>query len=393
MVHRNRFVVIVIALFLLTASAVFAQDAAPAGAPDSSTVELVEVASGFQRPLYLTHAGDGTGRLFVVEQGGKIWILENGAKSAEPFLDVSALLSRDVFNGGYTERGLLGLVFAPDYETSGVFYINYTDVNGNTVIAQYNVSPNNPNAADPNSQQILLTQEQPYANHNGGHMTFGPDGYLYIAMGDGGSAGDPEDRALNPSTLLGKLLRIEVTGDGTYSIPADNPSANNPDLLPEIWALGLRNPWRFSFDAETGDLYIADVGQNMWEEVNFTPAGSPGGLNYGWDAWEGTHMFEGTVPQEETVLPIAEYSHSLGISVTGGYVYRGSELPQLEGVYFYGDFGSGRIWAAWRDDTDTWQTTEFFGAGRTISSFGIDEQNELYVVDYSGRIYRFAPAA
>jgi glucose/arabinose dehydrogenase len=387
-VNKVRIGFLSLALFMILAGVVFAQD----GAPDSSTVQLVEAASGFERPLYLMNAGDSTGRLFVVEQGGKIWLVENGQKSGEPFLDISMLLSRDVFNGGYSERGLLGLAFAPDYESSGVFYINYTDVNGNTVVAQYHVSADDPNHADANSAQILLTQEQPYPNHNGGHMVFGPDGYLYIGFGDGGSAGDPEDRAQDTSTLLGKLIRIAVAGDGSYSIPADNPVSQNSSWLPEIWDYGFRNPWRFSFDAQTGDLYVGDVGQNAWEEVNFEPADSPGGLNYGWDAFEGTHSYEGSVDGSQTVMPIAEYSHGFGISVTGGYVYRGAELPQLQGYYIFGDFGTGFTWAAWRDASGTWQSDRFIDTGHTISSFGIDEQNELYLVDYGGSVYRFAAA-
>ena len=376
-------------------SALHAQDTPPVttrdSAPDPAAVELVEVARGFRRPLLVTHAGDGSNRLFVVEQGGVIHVIQDGVVLETPFLDVSDLIHRDVFSGGYTERGLLGLAFHPEYASNGLFYINYTDTSGNTVVAQYSVS-SDPNVADPASAVTVLTQEQPYANHNGGHMVFGPDGYLYIAMGDGGSAGDPQNNGQNPATLLGSLLRIDVNEDGTYAIPEDNPANRDSRFAPEVWAYGLRNPWRFSFDAATGDLYIADVGQNQWEEVNMEPAGSAGGLNYGWNIFEGTHPFAGGEETEDMLFPFAEYNHSQGISVTGGYVYRGSELPDLEGVYFYGDYGYGTVWAAYRTPDGEWVSDVFMNTGRTISSFGVDEQNELYLVDYNGAVLKFSPA-
>jgi glucose/arabinose dehydrogenase len=374
---------------MLGALAVAAQESAP----DPTTVQLEEVVTGLTRPLLVTHAGDGSGRLFVVEQGGLIKVVADGEVLDTPFLDVAALLHRDVFGGGFTERGLLGLAFDPDYTDNGLFYIDYTDVNGNTVVAQYHVSADDPNVADPDSAITVLTQAQPYANHNGGHLAFGPDGYLYIAFGDGGSAGDPQANGQNPATLLGTIARIDVQEDGSYTIPDDNPAQRDERFAPEVWAYGLRNPWRFSFDTETGDLYIGDVGQNQWEEIDFEPADSPGGVNYGWSVFEASQPYSGGEATEDMVFPVAEYNHGQGISITAGHVYRGSALPELAGVFFYGDFGFGTIWALWQDEAGTWQSQPFMeGTGRTISSFGVDEANELYVVDYNGVILRFAPA-
>lgn len=389
-----RKLVLLVLVLLAVAAPAFAQEAtAPAAPPDPAAVTLTEVASGFTRPLYLTNAGDGSGRLFVVEQVGLIWIVEDGSRVETPFLDVSTLISRDALNlGGYSERGLLGLAFHPDYAENGLFFINYTDASGDTVVARYGVSADNANAADPNSAVIILTEDQPYANHNGGHMAFGHDGYLYIAMGDGGSGGDPENRAQNLTTRLGKILRINVDAD-TYDVPRDNPFIGQENTAPEIWAYGLRNPWRFSFDALTDDLYIADVGQNQYEEVNFQPAASAGGENYGWRVYEGAHRYtDQEIPG--TVFPVAEYAHNQGVSITGGYVYRGEQIPSLQGVYLYADWGSGTIWWLYRAEAGEWQYNPFItNSGRNVSSFGVDEQNELYIVDYSGGIYRFDPAS
>lgn len=385
------FVLVLVAF--LTATAAYAQETPRTAPPDAAAVQLAPVADGFDRPLYVTNAGDGSGRIFVVEQSGKIWIISDGQRLETPFIDVSSLLSRDVFGGGYTERGLLGLAFAPDYATSGIFYINYTDTSGTTIVARYQVSADNPDVADPDSAATILWQEQPYPNHNGGQMAFGADGYLYISMGDGGAGGDPENRAQNLETWLGKILRIDVSGE-TYAVPDDNPFVGVDGALPEIWAYGVRNVWRFSFDRETGDLYLADVGQNQWEEVNFQPADSPGGENYGWRPFEGTHPYSGEPAPEGMVLPVTEYPHSMGASISGGYVYRGSALPAFTGVYFFGDFGSGTIWSLFRDAGGTWQSSVFMSTtGHTISSFGEDESGELYLVDYSGTVYRFEPAA
>jgi glucose/arabinose dehydrogenase len=390
--NASRFTGIVLLTLIVTliaALTVTAQDAMP----DAAGVQLQEVASGFNRPLLVTHAGDGSGRLFVVEQTGLIKVIQDGQVLETPFLDVASLLHRDVFGNGFSERGLLGLAFDPDYATNGKFYIDYTDVNGNTVIAQYTVSTDDPNVADPNSAITVLTQEQPYANHNGGHLSFGPDGYLYIAFGDGGGGSDPERNGQNPATLLATISRINVQDDGTYTIPEDNPVNGDERFAPEVWAYGLRNPWRFSFDAATGDLYIGDVGQNQLEEINFEPADSAGGVNYGWSIFEASQPYNGGDQTDDMVFPVAEYGRGQGISVTGGYVYRGAALPQLDGIYFYGDFGLGTIWALWRDAAGDWQHETFLASGATISSFGVDEQNELYVVNYAGSILKFTPAS
>ncbi|MBI5960614.1 MAG: PQQ-dependent sugar dehydrogenase [Chloroflexi bacterium] len=354
--------------------------------------QLVTVASGFSRPIYLTHAGDGSGRLFVVEQGGKIWILKDDVKLSAPFLDVSTLVSPAALGSDYTERGLLGLAFHPNYAENGLFFINYTDRDGNTVVARYAVSADDPDLADPASAAQILYVEQPFANHNGGHLAFGPDGYLYIALGDGGSGGDPEGNGQNLATLLGSILRVGVDVETGYVIPADNPFVTSDSARPEIWAWGLRNPWRFSFDRATGDLYSGDVGQGEWEEINFQPAASPGGENYGWNAYEGTDVYSGAEPASDVVAPILEYSHGGGgCSVTGGYVYRGEQIAGLQGYYFYGDWCTGTIWTAKQDEAGNWQTEVSLESGRSISSFAEDEAGELYLVDYSGTVLRFAP--
>lgn len=377
------------------ANALFSGDAARpvnSAAQQPVAYQLVEVASGFSRPLYLTHAGDGSGRLFIVEQSGKIWGLDPATGLNSVFLDVSDLISRAALSSDYTERGLLGLAFHPDYAENGLFYINYTDHDGHTVVARYHVSADDPNLADPASAETLLYVQQPFANHNGGHMAFGPDGYLYISLGDGGSGGDPQGNGQNLGTLLGKILRVDVNVDESYAVPEDNPFVGNDAARPEIWAWGFRNVWRFSFDRATGDLYLADVGQNQWEEVNFQPASSAGGENYGWNAYEGTHTFSGSAPASDTVMPIVEYSHDTGgCSVTGGYVYRGEMLPDLQGTYLYGDWCSGTIWTARQDGAGNWTTDVSLESGRQISSFGEDEAGELYLVDYGGSILRFEP--
>lgn len=374
---------------------VLAEDDLPenSAAAQPAPYQLVEIASGLTRPLYVTHAGDGSGRLFIVEQGGLIKIWQDGAVLDTPFLDVSELISQEARSADYTERGLLGLAFHPDFAANGQFFINYTErQNHGTVVARYTVSADDPNRADPASEVQLLYVPQPYGNHNGGHMAFGPDGYLYISLGDGGSGGDPQGNGQNLGTLLGTLLRIDVNVEDGYAIPPDNPFVGNDTARPEIWAWGLRNAWRFSFDRETGDLYIADVGQYSWEEVSFQPAGSPGGENYGWNAYEGTHEFSGNPPASDVVMPILEYGHSNGrCSITGGYVYRGADVPGLQGVYFYGDWCTGTIWTAWQGEDGVWQSQVSLESGRRISSFGEDEDGELYVVDHGGALLKIAP--
>lgn len=361
--------------------------------PDPALVTYTQVAGGFDRPLLVTHAGDGSGRLFVVEQTGRIWIVREGERLPTPFLDLSASVTPI---SGYSEQGLLGLAFHPAYAENGRLFVSYTDRQGTSVIAEYAVAGNNPDVVNPASARELLRVTQPYPNHNGGMIAFGPDGYLYISLGDGGSAGDPQGNGQNPWTLLGSILRIDVDSDTRpYGIPADNPFALSGLGAPEIWAWGLRNVWRFSFDRATGDLYLADVGQNLWEEVNFQPAGSPGGQNYGWNRYEGAHPYSGGPAPENMVLPVAEYAHSEGgCSISGGYVYRGEAIPDLQGVYFYGDWCTGNIFALYRDTAGEWQSLRFTQlAGKLISAFGEDEAGELYVVDYTGGgIWRMDPA-
>ncbi len=340
-------------------------------------VNLRSIVNGLDKPVFLTHAGDGSGRVFLVEKPGRIRIVRDGALLPGPYLDIRGLIK-----SSGNEQGLLGLAFDPQYGANGRFYVNYSDLNGDTVVARYAVSAGNPDLADPGSGKILLQIEQPYPNHNGGDLAFGPDGYLYIGMGDGGSGGDPQGNGQRLDTLLGKMLRIDVRGDA-YAIPADNPYTNRADARPEIWAYGLRNPWRFSFDRMTGDLYIGDVGQGEYEEINFQPAGAGGGQNYGWNILEGFHPYQGSSSADLTA-PVAEYDHSDGnCSVTGGYVYRGSRLPALAGTYVFGDYCTGETWVL-RQSADGWQTADWFGMGIPISSFGEDEQGELYVLDYKG---------
>jgi glucose/arabinose dehydrogenase len=333
------------------------------------------VADGFSSPILVTNAGDGSGRLFVVAQDGVIWVVRDGVTNAEPFLDI-----RYEVGSQDNEQGLLGLAFHPNYEENAMFYVNYTDLNGDTVISSFSADGD---LGNPDSEQILLQVDQPYPNHNGGHLEFGPDGYLYIGLGDGGSGGDPHDNGQNLGTLLGKMLRIDVGTGSAYEIPADNPFGD------EIWAYGLRNPWRFGFDRATGDLYIADVGQGEWEEVSFLPGGIAGGANLGWRYFEGTHPYEGTAPDESSlVFPVAEYDHSGRCSVTGGYAYRGAALPEWQGVYFYGDFCSGEIFGLLQHPDGAWESQLLYQSGFLITSFGQDENGELYVLDRNGGLYR-----
>ena len=350
------------------------------------TVDEV-VASGLSHPVQVTHAGDGSGRLFVVEQGGTIRIIEQGVVLPQAFLDLSDRTNRQ------GEQGLLGLAFHPDYTSNGLFYVNYTrDTDGATVIARYGVSPSDPDVADPGSRAVLLTIAQPYGNHNGGQLLFGADGYLYIGMGDGGSGGDPLETGQDPENLLGAMLRLDVDGGSPYAIPSDNPYVGKAGE-DEIWAIGLRNPWRFSFDRETGDLYIGDVGQNAWEEISYQRAGTAGGTNFGWDCYEGTHPYELDQACSEADLtgPIAEYSHDAGRSVTGGFVYRGALFPNLRGRYFFADYVNGKIWSLYKTgtDPDTWSAAELeLDTGLNISAFGEDEDGELYVCDITGGTIR-----
>jgi glucose/arabinose dehydrogenase len=342
-----------------------------AAAPDSAPLHLRAVVEGLDRPVVVTTAGDGSGRLFIAEQGGTIRIFDGAQLLPRPFLDISALVSRGM------EQGLLGLAFHPDFETNGLFYVNYTDRTGDTRIVRYALSPDDGNVADPESGVLVLGIEQPFANHNGGQILFGPDGRLWTGTGDGGSAGDPFGNGQNPRALLGKILRMDVD----FGLPA----------APEIWALGLRNPWRFTFDRLTGDLFIGDVGQNQWEEIDFEPAGAGPGRNYGWRLMEASQCF---LPQSRCdngalTLPVLEYSHDEGCSVTGGYRYRGTSMPGHLATYFFGDFCSGRVWGGRQDEeTGAWTRTELLDSPHAVSTFGEDENGELYLADLQGSVYR-----
>jgi glucose/arabinose dehydrogenase len=364
--------------------------APPAGAavdwPQPVLVPLVS--SGLSSPVHLTHAGDGSGRLFVVEQAGVIRIIRNGVVEPTPFLDISGR----VLGGG--EQGLLSVAFPPGYGGKGYFYVYYTrrgapgDTTPPNVVARFGLV--GADRADPDSEVTVLEMDDPYTNHNGGIMQFGPDGYLYVGTGDGGSGGDPENRAQDLTSPLGKILRLDVESAapaGTYAIPASNPIPAGGGRRREIWAYGLRNPWRLGFDRQTGDLYIGDVGQGAREEVNFQPAGSAGGENYGWRLMEGSLCFNpsSNCNPGGLTLPVVDYGRSLGSTVTGGFVYRGTTYPRMRGVYFYADFGSGRLWGLTRDG-GVWTNRELLDTSRSFSSFGEDEAGELYLVDYAGAV-------
>ena len=357
-----------------------------ASAPEPAPVDLAAlnialepVAGGLRSPIGLAHAGDGSGRLFVLEKAGVIRIIQDGQVLPQPFLDLT-----DRVGSSGSEQGLLGLAFHPEYASTGFFFVNYTNAAGDTVVSRFRVTED-PNRADPTSEEVVLTQEQPASNHNGGHLAFGPDGYLYIGLGDGGGGGDTFGQGQNPHTWLGSMLRIDVN-ELPYSVPPDNPFVGSPDGADEVWAYGLRNPWRYSFDRATNNLYIADVGQNMYEEVNVQPAESTGGENYGWPIMEGLHCYpEGAnCDGSGFVQPIAEYSHDFGCSITGGYVYRGETFPAMQGVYFYGDFCSGIIWGLAVEGSTSGESMQLADADTWISSFGEDEAGELYLADMSG---------
>jgi uncharacterized protein (TIGR03437 family) len=338
-------------------------------------VRTVQVANGVSLPTDIQHAGDGSGRLFLVDQSGVIRILKNGSVSPTPFLDIHTRVTND------GERGLLGLAFPPGFAQKQRFYVDYVDINGNTVIAQYRVTAN-PDIADPASETALLHITQPFTNHKGGQVRFGPDGYLYIGMGDGGSGGDPMGNGQNLNTLLGKLLRIDVeSSPGQVRIPPDNPFVNNTGARGEIWAYGLRNPWRFSFDRATNDLWIADVGQDTYEEVDLQPAASHGGENYGWNRMEGFHCYTAGCSTEGITLPVAEYTHTDGAcSITGAFRYRGTLSPGLRGTYIYGDYCNGHI-SGLEWNGSAWSSRLLLASGFGITTFGEDEAGEVYVAD------------
>jgi glucose/arabinose dehydrogenase len=371
-------------------------DAAAASAP-AGGLRLETVIRKLDRPSFVTHAGDD--RLFVTLIPGRIVILRDGklvAGADGSFLDI-----RDRVSAG-GERGLLSVAFHPKYRQNGLFFVNYTNRAGDTEIARFRVSADDPDRADPRSGVVLLQIHQPYSNHNGGQLQFGPDGYLYVGMGDGGSGGDPHCNGQHPDGLLAKMLRLDVDAHAAeppyYGIPADNPFRGGGDPADEVWALGLRNPWRFSFDRQTGDLWIGDVGQDRIEEIDFVERGSRewgGGANFGWNVKEGTRCFSSDCSGEPCrstrfVDPVMEYDHGRGdCSVTGGYVYRGGSVSELAGWYVYGDFCSGRLWRL-RRDGGRWRSELLPLVAPTVSSFGEDASGELYVATLGGDLYRFA---
>ncbi len=390
-----------------TPSASTAAPATPGGTlPGDPSIQLVQVATELADPVNVVHAGDGSGRTFVVERIGRIRIVDQDQTLVEtPFLDIQNSVKTD-----FLEQRLLGLAFHPNYRDNGLFYVYYNDyvTNGGLYIVQYNVSADDPNLADPESAKLILSiQGDPFVNHNGGTIAFGPDGYLYFAIGDGGLAGDPYDNAQNIRNYFGKIHRIDVSDAGTspYQIPEDNPFTQGSQVAPnafgvedpasyhpgaqaEIWGYGLRNPWRFSFDQQTGDLYLPDVGQNAVEEINFQEAGTAGGQNYGWDWLEGSHCYPETVTDcargQVGVLPVAEYDHSQGdCSISGLGVNRSEESADLDGMYFASDFCSGRIWGLERDDAGTWMFQELLDTELLVTGGGNDEAGAVYLTSCS----------
>jgi glucose/arabinose dehydrogenase len=350
--------------------------------PNPSSVQWNPVHTGLHKPVDLQP--DATGRIFLVEQRGVIRLAVGSQIQDTPYLEI-----QDRVNSSFNEQGLLGLALHPRFSENGFFFVNYTGSGGNTFVSRFEANPLDA-TAEASSETILLTIDQPFPNHNGGGMVFGPDGYLYISSGDGGSANDPFGNGQSTETLLGKLLRIDVDSASPYAIPPDNPFGRGGGRG-EIWAYGLRNPWRFSFDSATGDLYIGDVGQGEWEEIDFQPAGSAGGANYGWNLREGRHGFSGA-RTEGFVEPVAEYSHDFGCSVTGGVVIRDPALPEWQGVYLYADYCSGNIWGLLRTPDGSWQNDLLFQTGLRPTAFGIDREARVYLLDRLGQTVRLEPA-
>jgi glucose/arabinose dehydrogenase len=362
--------------------------------PSHLTVGFDEVVGGLTAPLGIANASDGSGRLFVVEQGGEIRIVRDGQLLPGPFLDISDEIS----SGG--ERGLLGLAFHPRYPADPRLFVDYTDTNGDTRVSSFTVDPSRPDVVDRPSERRLLFVKQPYPNHNGGALAFGPDGFLYISLGDGGSGGDPQGNGQSLTTLLAKILRIDVdhpSGTNAYGIPADNPFANGAGgRRPEIWLTGLRNPWRLSFDRANGDLWIGDVGQGAWEEIDVQRAGVPGGTNFGWNLMEGTHCYQpsSACANRSLTLPVAEYGHDQGCTVIGGIVYRGGAQPALRGGYLFADYCSGRVWAIDPSTNDGRTPTVVANTRHSFTAFGEDEAGEAYAVDIgAGTLLRVTAAA
>jgi glucose/arabinose dehydrogenase len=380
------------AVSTLLVAVLLATAAAPPPTSAAITLGLSTIATGIARPVALVNAGDGTGRLFVVEQAGRVRVIsKSGTLLATPFLDIRSRVSC------CGEQGLLGLAFHPKYETNGRLYVAYTDGDGALVVAEHRRLSTNRNRASTTARRIIRIPHPGYGNHNGGQLAFGPDGYLYIGTGDGGGAGDPNENGQSRRTLLGKILRIApnvTSSTPVYRIPSTNPWAKSTTIRREIWSYGLRNPWRFSFDRKTGSLWIADVGQSKWEEVNRAPASAGGGrgANFGWDQYEGRVCFEGPCTSKGKTFPLAVYAHGTnGCSVTGGYVYRGSRYPVLAGRYVFGDYCSGRIWSVSAGGSSRQTPTLLRDTSLAISAFGEGEDGTLYVLDYKGsRVLRIS---
>lgn len=424
MLRSNRFGALKFARVLLLSLLVISLTSAPeiqaqTNAPDIvwPDVELVQIPNlSLNSPVHLTHAGDGSGRLFIVEQGGQIKILENGSLRSTPFLDIRSNVLAPGDPGAGNEEGLLSVAFPPGYAAKDYFYVYYTKNDSNNVVSRFHLL--DANRADPDSEEPILQLSHPVNhNHNGGQIAFGPDGYLYVGTGDGGGGGDPNNNAQNPGVLLGKLLRIDTefgppantaapyvyyfpiiqtSGTATpptYRIPPDNPFVGQAGYRPEIWALGLRNPWRFSHDRQTGALYIGDVGQGNWEEIDYQPpiAQGGGGENYGWRIMEALHCYPpgANCNTAGLTLPIQEYANTNNpcASVTGGYVYRGTDYPGLQGIYVYTDYCMGQIWGLAREG-GVWENHRFDPTETGITSFGEDQDGELYAVDRNEGIYR-----
>jgi len=347
---------------------------------------------GLNQPTVVTNDGVDANQLYIVDKGGKILIEQNGTLSNTPFLDITSRVGSDG-----SEQGLLGLVFHPDYKDNGYFFVDYTNRNGNTVIARFTANTDRTNA-DPSTFKQILTVNQPFANHNGGQLAFGPDGMLYIGMGDGGSQGDPNRNGQNTNVLLAKILRIDIDHGDPYAIPPDNPFADGTGGKPEVWDFGFRNPWRFSFDRQTHDLYVGDVGQAKWEEVDFIATGTKGGLNFGWNIMEGAHCYSPATNcnQNGLVLPVTETAHPANCAIIGGYVYRGAQYPTINGAYFFTDYCSGTVWAMTRDASGAWTTTQVIASPSSYagySSFGEDLAGELYITDLAnGAVYHLVVA-
>ncbi len=367
----------------------------------SQSITYSAISTDFKKPLYLTSHNSNPDLLYVLEQRGMIWTITDKGNLKKVFLDIRNRVHSPF--PGYDERGLLGLAISPKFDADSLIYLNYINKSKETVISRFDVKNN--------LEEILINLKQPYSNHNGGMMTFGLDGYLYIAVGDGGSAGDPDYNAQNRENLFGTILRIDVDTQKGYSIPSTNPFIDSKDMMPEIWAYGLRNPWRFSFDRETGDMYIGDVGQHNWEEINFQSSASNGGENYGWNHYEGEDIYNESAPLSNHIKPIHFYPNNanifkvllgwgeedaFGCSVTGGYVYRGNDIPDIQGYYLFADYCTGRIWMFKYEDNEVNNLSEITDIINLednkktiyISSFGEDSNGELYIIDYNGSIYK-----